>query len=103
MVQTRRSWRSARERSCIEPMRWLILTWSDAHYRASQGASSRSKVGGVGTPTLIVVSGPAGSGNTTLAHELAVAVGCPALCAATRSRKAWSRPTRAPSQQRATR
>jgi hypothetical protein len=103
MVQTRRSSRSARERSCIEPMRWLILTWSDAHYRASQGASSRSKVGGVGTPTLIVVSGPAGSGKTTLAHELAVAVGCPALCAATRSRKAWSRPTRAPSQQRPTR
>ncbi|HVD80064.1 MAG TPA: AAA family ATPase [Propionibacteriaceae bacterium] len=34
----------------------------------------------MGTPTLIVVTGPAGSGKTTLAHELAVAVGCPALC-----------------------
>jgi predicted kinase len=34
----------------------------------------------VGTPTLIVVTGPAGSGKTTLAHELAAAVGCPALC-----------------------
>jgi predicted kinase len=34
----------------------------------------------VGTPTLIVVTGPAGSGKTTLAHALAVAVGCPALC-----------------------
>jgi predicted kinase len=33
-----------------------------------------------GTPTLIVVSGPAGSGKTTLAHALAAAVGCPALC-----------------------
>ena len=36
------------------------------------GCVVRSKVGGVGTPTLMVVSGPAGSGKTTLAHELAV-------------------------------
>ena len=31
-------------------------------------------------PTLIIVSGPAGSGKTTLAHEIARAVGCPAIC-----------------------
>jgi predicted kinase len=31
-------------------------------------------------PTLVVVSGPPGSGKTTLAHEAARAVGCPAVC-----------------------
>jgi len=30
-------------------------------------------------PTLIVVSGPAGTGKTTLAHAIASAVGCPAI------------------------
>ena len=33
----------------------------------------------MGRPTLILVTGPAGSGKTTLAHQLAAAVGCPAL------------------------
>jgi len=31
-------------------------------------------------PTLALVTGPPGSGKTTLAHTLAAAVGCPAIC-----------------------
>ena len=34
----------------------------------------------MGTPTLIVVSGPPGSGKTTLAHVIARAIPCPAIC-----------------------
>jgi predicted kinase len=35
---------------------------------------------GTARPTLIVVSGPPGSGKTTLAHEIAGTAGCPAVC-----------------------
>ena len=35
---------------------------------------------GTARPTLIVVSGPPGAGKTTLAHEIARAAGCPAVC-----------------------
>jgi adenylate kinase family enzyme len=31
-------------------------------------------------PVLVVVSGPRGSGKATLAHRIAEAVGCPAIC-----------------------
>lgn len=34
----------------------------------------------VAGPTLVVVTGPAGTGKTTLAHGLSRSIGCPALC-----------------------
>jgi predicted kinase len=34
----------------------------------------------VTVPTLVVVSGPPGSGKTTLAHAIARTLGCPAIC-----------------------
>jgi predicted kinase len=33
-----------------------------------------------GAPTLVIVSGPAGCGKTTLAHRLRTELGCPAIC-----------------------
>ena len=37
-------------------------------------------LGGMTVPVLVVVTGPAGSGKTSLAHALAAAIGCPAIC-----------------------
>jgi predicted kinase len=31
-------------------------------------------------PTLVIISGPTAAGKTTLAHRLALALGCPAIC-----------------------
>jgi predicted kinase len=39
-----------------------------------------SRLARVGIPTLVVVSGPPGTGKTRLAHALARAIPCPAIC-----------------------
>src|SRR5207344_2998583 len=42
--------------------------------------AARAYFRGMTVPTLVVVSGPAGCGKTTLAHVLAEALACPAIC-----------------------
>jgi predicted kinase len=46
--------------------------------RAPSPAAITGRMGDL--PVLVVVSGPAGSGKTTLAHEIARGIGCPAIC-----------------------
>ena len=46
----------------------------------SDWATSEGESGGPGLPALVVVSGPMGSGKTTLAHRIGQAIGCPAIC-----------------------
>ena len=39
-----------------------------------------ARVSAARLPVLVVVSGPMGSGKTTLAHQITRAAGCPAIC-----------------------
>jgi predicted kinase len=41
---------------------------------------STDRSGTIATPTLVVVSGPPGSGKTSLAHALGPAIACPVIC-----------------------
>ena len=47
---------------------------------SQQGCGNMGAVSAVPLPVLVVVSGPMGSGKTTLAHQIARSAGCPAIC-----------------------
>jgi len=53
---------------------------ADAAIGDARAAEAAAKTGQGRRARLIVVSGPAGSGKTTLAHTLARRIGCPAVC-----------------------
>jgi len=48
--------------------------------RENGKALSADRSGTIATPTLVVVSGPPGSGKTRLAHALGLAIACPVIC-----------------------
>lgn len=56
--------------------------WRRVNWQADPGASwtDLSDEDATPGPILVLVTGPAGAGKTTLAHALAGAIGCPAIC-----------------------